>query len=64
MRFITLKRLIFIKFCRFKLSFGRNRLRLSREQKRIIIQAIHYNKMVTARGYGTYRSVVLAGRRY
>ncbi len=64
MTFTKFCRLMFIKWAKFKLSFGRNRLCLSRERKRIITQAIHYNKMVTVRGYGRYRSVVLAGRRY
>lgn len=63
MRLILLQRLIFIQWCGLKLSLS-SRLRSKRERHRIIKQAVHYNKLVTARGYGTYRSVVLAGRRY
>jgi hypothetical protein len=60
---IKSKRKLFVRWSRFKLSYCFV-ARSTRESKRILTQARHYNRMVAERGHGVYRSVVLNGRRY
>jgi hypothetical protein len=58
-----LRRKLFVKCRHFFLAHNSGR-RHTRECNRMIKQAIYLNKLMKAKGHGTYRSVVLDGRRY